>query len=156
MLNLITVNFRAKVIKMTKQEVLILSIAEQIGFVLVSVCFAGNNNFYTYKALSSENILAGDSVVVLTPKDDYKVATVNEVKTSDFIDLSVPFDYKWIIQKVDTTSYKAIKEREAKLRSVLAGAQLRKQREELLAIYKEELGDSLLSKIKAIAFDKLV
>lgn len=133
---------------MTKQEVLILSIAEQIGFVLVSVCFAGNSNSYTYKALSSENIVAGDSVVVLTPKDGYKVATVNEVKTSDFIDLSVPFDYKWIIQKVDTTNYKAIEEREAKLRSVLASAQLRKQR--------EELGDSLLSEIKAIAFDKLV
>lgn len=145
------VNLRAKVIKMNKQDVLILSIAEQIGFVLVSVCFPGNTNSYTYKALASENVEAGDSVVVLTPREGYKIATVQEVKTSDFIDLSVPFDYKWIIQKVDTTNYKAIEEREAKLRQVLASAQLRKQREELLAIYKEELGENLLKEVAAIA-----
>lgn len=62
------------------------------------------NASYTYKAHKSLELKAGDEVVVDTPRGT-KVAAVLHVDETPQIDANAPFEYKWIVCKVDRTAY---------------------------------------------------
>ena len=141
---------------MNKVELMILSIAEEIGFVLVKVLFKNGTQQYTYKALSDEGIVAGDSVVVNSPRDGLVCVEVQEVLDSSAIDMNAPFTYQWIVQKVKTERYKETLEREAKIRKVLQNAELRKARAEAVEAFKLSLGQDVLVQVYEVAGIKKV
>lgn len=136
---------------MNKQDLLILSVAEKIGFVLVKCVFPNGTRSYTYKAPLVEGVQEGDTVIVESPADGFVCVKVLDVQSSDHIDLSVPFDYKWIVQKVSRVQYDATNKAEYEMRQVLSRAIARKERDEMVALYKTELGESILKEVAAIA-----
>ena len=87
------------------------------NFQAVSVVYNSDINFramsgvglqgaraYTYLAPSHMNLKVDDRVVIVVGGSAVKVATV--VDTEAEIDWSAPWDYKWVVQKIDQTPYK--------------------------------------------------
>jgi len=67
----------------------------------VRVAFASGNQLYTYRTpivLSPK-----DTVVIPTPRG-YDLAKVHSMEDNPKLD--VPYEYKWIVQKVDFTEYR--------------------------------------------------
>lgn len=89
---------------------LLLAQSPSVRFIRVS--FGGRYlQTYTYKAPANVNV--GDTVVVDTPANGFTFAIVDEILELSKINLDAKFEYKWIIQVVDTTSYKELKNKEA-------------------------------------------
>lgn len=132
-------------------DMMVLSIAEEIGFVLLKVCFKGGTKNYTYLADKNAGIEAGDTVVVNSPVDGLVCVKVDEVLPSDEIDMNVNFNYRWIVQKVDTTAYDATVAREAHIRNVLRKAELRKARTEMLKNFEQEVGADVMLEVRRVA-----
>jgi hypothetical protein len=79
-----------------------------------------STNTYTFKALKADEITANDLVVVpANTKFDYTVAQVVAVHDEPQIDTSAPYDYKWIVGKVNLKRYAAIEEVEARFEKTL-------------------------------------
>lgn len=86
---------------------------------------------YIYKAPLSDGIQAGDHVVVSTHKG-FAVAKVLEVHNLPQIDVDADFDYKWIVQKVDTTAFDARVNRETDFGQMMLEVERTRQREALV------------------------
>ena len=117
----------------------------QDGFTTIHVKFRvspGPIKTYTYKALYSDNVKSGDSVVVKAVNGHFKIAVVEAVDDFPVLDLDADFDYKWIVQKVDSTEFDLREEREKEFGDTLRRLEQMKQREnlrkELLDIAGEE------------------
>lgn len=95
--------------------------ALQSGYVSIKARFVCSRDgdlsdkTYTYKALNSLGLAEGDWVVVMSPVNQPVTVYVEEV--SEFADLnfSEVHNYKWVIQKVDTSTYDNIIGREMEL-----------------------------------------
>jgi len=94
---------------------------------------------YTYKALETDNIQPGDCVIVDSPHEGLQIVTVTHVDTKPNIDLSAPFPYKWVVQKVDRSRYDDLLKQEQSFKDALVEVERVKQREEVLASFKEHL-----------------
>ena len=60
---------------------------------------------YTYKARFDQLVSAGDQVIVDSPYGGMKVVIVTDVDDFANIDFDATYTYKWIVQKVDTSTY---------------------------------------------------
>jgi hypothetical protein len=65
----------------------------------VKVKFSGTTNLYTYRC-DVPNIKEGDFVVV-TAKGLMSVARVEKSGGEEFLDPTVPWEYQWVIDKID-------------------------------------------------------
>lgn len=75
------------------------------SFYTVGAQFAGTNQIYTYKVDKSIG-LSLDDFVVVKPRGNYAVAKVMRVDYEDSaIDPKAPFEYQYIVQKVDSTLF---------------------------------------------------
>lgn len=97
---------------------------------------------YTYKALLSDNLRVGDAVIVDSPHDGLKIVYVTQVDETPQIDLSAPFPYKWIVQKVDLTRYNDLFEQEKSFRNALVEVERARQRETVLEGFKSHLPEN--------------
>lgn len=94
---------------------------------------------YTYKALISDNIKVGDLVVVDSPSNGLVIVTVTGVDLHPRIDLSAPFPYKWIVQKIDRARYDDLLHQEQEFNDALVEVERVKQRESVMKSFQEVL-----------------
>lgn len=82
----------------------------QNDYTTIGVQFKPHDKVYTYKALLADNIAVGDKVVLQSvyAPFNYAVGNVDRVDETPQIDTNAPYDYKWIIQRVDTTRHDAL------------------------------------------------
>ena len=97
---------------------------------------------YTYKALLSDNIKVDDCVVVDSPHEGLQIVRVAQVDAKPNIDLSAPFPYKWIVQKVDRARYDDLLKQEQEFKDSLLEVERVKQREQVLADFKAHLPEN--------------
>lgn len=81
----------------------------------VEVVFSPSNGRYTYMTLLDLEV--GDKVVVDTPRSGLVVVTV--AKTDVEWDIDARFDYKFIVNKVDTAQYDAVNHAMAEVKSLI-------------------------------------
>lgn len=81
----------------------------------VEVVFSPSNGRYTYMTLLDLEV--GDKVVVDTPRSGLVVVTV--AKTNVDWDIDAKFDYKFIVNKVDTAQYDAVNHAMAEVKSLI-------------------------------------
>lgn len=96
----------------------------QTGYTTVHVTFdsACRSQAYVYKAPTKMGVAVGDMLVV-PARDAFQVGWVKSVDKSPKIDVKAPFEYKWVVQKVDTTQYTDQTQREAQALEQLEDAQ---------------------------------
>lgn len=127
----------------------------QTGFTTINISFdvegdyndgaqrASNRNTksrtYTYKAPIEDKLSAGDLVVVESPQKGLVIVQVENVDETARIDLDAPFPYKWIVQKIDRTRYDMYASHEESFRMALVEVERTKQREKVLADFKDSL-----------------
>lgn len=93
-----------------------LLLSQNKAFRFVKVEFSTNSTrLYTYKTI--DDIEVGDTVIVDTPSEGFKAVKVVKVSLPHEEVTERDFQYKWIVQKVDTSRYEEIvaKEQEAQL-----------------------------------------
>lgn len=102
---------------------------------------ASNRNrqegLYTYKALLKDNLKPDDMVLVDTPSSGLCVVKVLVVDEEPKIDLNSKFPYKWIVQKVDMSTYNAIQEQEEMFRRRLVEIERNKQKKAVIQGFKD-------------------
>lgn len=96
----------------------------QTGYTTVQVCFDdnGKGQTYTYKAPTKMDIAVGDMLVV-PARDTFSLGWVKAVDKLPKIDVKAPFEYRWVVQKVDTSAFTDQTEREAQALEQLEDAQ---------------------------------
>jgi hypothetical protein len=94
---------------------------------------------YVYKAPLTENVKVDDYVVVHTPQHGLAIAKVVKVDEVPDIDLDAPFDYKWIVQRIDRESYNERLEREKRFAASMLEVERQEQREKLVTSFKDSL-----------------
>ena len=77
-------------------------------FTTVEVQWKFGHRTYTYKALKSERLKVRDYVIVLWPTGDYAVAKVVAVHDKPNIKGTEPWDFKWIVQKIDVARHQRL------------------------------------------------
>lgn len=87
---------------------------------------------YTYKAPKSYALVVGDKVIVDSPSVGYTVVTVVNVHPMPRIDINAKYTYKWIVQKVDDSEYRAQMARELEFLDSLAEAERASAREKMV------------------------
>lgn len=106
---------------------------------------------YTYKANLKDDIQEGDKVVVDSPSKGLCVVTVVSVDKTPRIDVNAPFDYKWIIQKVDTSRYDEMLKKEGQFLEAMAEVERAHQRQLLLEKFQAHLPEGSEARL---LFDK--
>ena len=96
----------------------------QTGYTTVHVCFDEKckGQTYIYKVPTKMAVVAGDMLVV-PARDTFNLAWVKSVDKAPKIDVKAPFEYKWVVQKVDKAGYTDQTEREAQALDQLEDAQ---------------------------------
>lgn len=74
-------------------------------FTTISVTFPRSYRHYTYKVLKSAKVKVGDRVVCQWPSGELVIGVVHNVHRVPLITGAEPFDFKWIVQKVDLTQH---------------------------------------------------
>lgn len=134
----------------------------QTGYTTVQIVFAAaternqeprweTHRNYTYKAKLSAGISVDDLVVVHAPFG-FKIVKVVAVHDFPQIDTDVDFEYKWIVQKLDTTEYEATVEAETQFKRSLQDIERRKQAQSVVESLTSQYSDPLI----ADAFRKAV
>lgn len=128
-------------------------------YTTVSVVFTGSERLLTYKVHESQVPLLKVGSRVVVPgktKDDgttsQSIATVREVHEKPELDLTLPVQYAWVIQVLDTSLWEMLmaqdKEMDTKLLEVQRRAVRRQAVQELLADLPEAERDQLLLELK--------
>jgi hypothetical protein len=125
----------------------------QKNFTTIGVSFDGSTKVYTYKAPSDVELKVDDHVLVWA-NQDFKVVRVVRVDETPRLDYSASAKFTWIVQKVDTSRYKAIQEQERAFITILAELE-RKQteeriRQELIATLPGSDSQQLIEAVKAL------
>lgn len=92
------------------------------------------SKLYTYKTRLS--LKKGDYVIVCA-RNTYEVVEVVSVHHTPKIDYEAAFDYKWVVQKLDTRSYDKIVQEESELQSHLDIADTLRRKESLMEIFEK-------------------
>ena len=121
----------------------------------VSVTFEVNlkgSTAYVYKTVL--DLEFGDSVVV-NVSGKLKVATVTEIHKVPRLDMDSQLEYKWIIQKVDTTKYDELLKLESEFQDKLTEIVQQDLREKAIDMLRVKLGSentNLASAVKKLNF----
>lgn len=101
----------------------------------VNVRFKNSDGVYasakTYTYLSTEEIKVGSEVIVESPYTGLVVVKVEECELSDF-DVLADYEYKFIVQVIDTKRHSKLKTAIAELKKQMRAAIHRKQQAEMI------------------------
>ncbi len=100
--------------------------------------FENQKTAYTYKTML--DLKVEDLVVVQTPDGKFEAVRVEEVLEAHEVDLEA-FDYKWVVQKLDTEHFDQCKEMEKQLLNTLRKSERRQRIEEMKKNVVEHLTD---------------
>ncbi len=93
-------------------------LAQNPDFKFVKVTFSpAATKLYTYKTL--ENVEIGDQVIVDAPDKGFVAVTVEKVCKLHELELNPHYAYKWVVQKVDTSTYEELVEKENEVKKVI-------------------------------------
>lgn len=95
----------------------------------------GKVKTYTYLVDKSLKLVAGDRVLVDSPSKGLIVVYVAKVDDVAKVDLDASFDYKFIVQKVDTSAYDAILAQKLEFDDAIRAIEMERQREKLQEEY---------------------
>lgn len=98
----------------------------------VGDCVTRREKHYTYKAKIEDSIKVGDRCVVCSPTSGYCIVTIVKVHKRANIDFNTAFEYKWIVQRVDTDRYENILKTEAEFMESMRELERLVQRETLI------------------------
>lgn len=113
------------------------------------------NKAYTFKALKTDFICAGDYIIVLTTQG-LRTGLVTLVHETPQIDFDSDVDYKWIVGKVDLTAHLQLIQREEEFKATLVEIERQKQREQFRKDFEENFeGSSILSSMFGSAVQNL-
>lgn len=110
--------------------VTLLQVRKGVTTANVSILNGGRNTLptnaavYTYKVPPKLKLEAGDLVIVQVRKDGLEIGKVREVHDVAMIDPEADFEYRWIVQKLDTSFVDAMAEEEQMLRRRLVQAEM--------------------------------
>lgn len=104
-----------------------------------------NTRLYTYKVLLKDNVQPNDTVVVIVGNEMVLVKVV-EVHELPQIDLDADYDYKWIVQRIDTDAYDKMQEKETQFQQAMVEVERVKQREKVKQEMEQLLIDSPVAK----------
>ncbi|WPJ68522.1 hypothetical protein OMDBNIEC_00036 [Salmonella phage STP-SP5] len=109
------------------------------GVVTIKVKFEAGGRLYTYRALESDCLQAGDTVVI---RYRDKFFTTEVVEVDRYPDFSKDVEYKWIVCKVDEERYENFLDQEAmfeqQMLALSAKTEVDKVKSELVEQYGEE------------------
>lgn len=109
------------------------------GVVTVKVKFEAGGRLYTYRALESDELQPGDTVVI---QYNGKFFTTEVVEVDQYPDFSKDVEYKWIVCKVDEERYTHFLEQEHMFEQQMLALSANKEAEatkkELIELYGEE------------------
>lgn len=109
------------------------------GVVTVRVKFEAGGRLYTYRALESDELQPGDTVVI---QYNGKFFTTEVVEVDQYPDFSKDVEYKWIVCKVDEKRYTHFLEQEYMFEQLMLALSAIKEAEatkkELIELYGEE------------------
>ena len=109
------------------------------GVVTVKVKFEAGGRLYTYRALESDELQPGDTVVI---QYNGKFFTTEVVEVDQYPDFSKDVEYKWIVCKVDEERYAHFLEQEHMFEKQMLALSANKEAEatkkELIELYGEE------------------
>ena len=94
---------------------------------------------YTYKVPKDAGVAVDDFVVVDTKSRGLTLARVVEAHESPQIDIDAPFDYKWIVQKVDRDGYQRRVQAERVFADTMLDIERVRQRESMIRGMTENL-----------------
>lgn len=91
---------------------------------------------YTFKALKSEELKAGDFVIVPCAADEtrfgFHVCRIEAVHDEPQIDTDAVYTYKWLVGKIDTTRYAGILEVEERFEAMINKLRQKQMRRQLV------------------------
>lgn len=96
---------------------------------------------YTFK--TAIDVEVNDLVVVPHDKNGLAICQVVEVHKEPELDLDAPYDYKWVIDKIDLTTYQHLLKAEQKGLEGLRKLEVQKRKADILEGLKGLHGDSL-------------
>lgn len=109
------------------------------GVVTVKVKFEAGGRLYTYRALESDELQPGNTVVI---QYNGKFFTTEVVEVDQYPDFSKDVEYKWIVCKVDEERYARFLEQEHMFEQQMLALSANKEAEvtkkELIELYGEE------------------
>lgn len=109
----------------------------QDGYTTVKCVFPGSGRPYTYKALNGA-VEVGDICVIVGPENNLKLVEVVQVDDYPDIDTDSNIKYKWIVQKVDLTLYKQLRDQEQEALKLLREVEWKGKQKELKDRLKAE------------------
>ena len=104
---------------------------------------------YTYKVPLDAKVQVEDYVVVDTSTTGYAIAQVVKVDESPDINLDAPYQYSWIIQKVELAAYYERREREQRINKQLFKLEQRKQQKNLVEQFRSMLREADLTEFES-------
>lgn len=86
---------------------------------------------YTFKAEIGSNFAVGDYAVVHA-RDELRIVKIVQVHDTPKIDINASFEYKWVIQKIDFTTFKERHSEQKRIDTLLNALQIAERKEALL------------------------
>lgn len=131
------------------------------GVVTVKVKFEAGGRLYTYRALESDELEPGDTVVI---QYNGKFFTTEVVEVDQYPDFSKDVEYKWIVCKVDEERYARFLEQEhmfeKQMLALTANKEAEATKKELIELYGEEnvgyLADIARGKVMVPTFSDVI
>lgn len=94
---------------------------------------------FTYKIRKDSGVKVDDAVIVESPQNGLQIVRVVEVHDTPQIDLDAPFEYKWIIQRVDRTEHDEQVAKERQFNDTMLEVERTRIREETLNNMRQHL-----------------
>lgn len=116
-------------------------------FKFVAVTFHGSNQVYHYKTVL--DVAEGDIIVVDTPSSGMTCVTVKAIVDALDIDLD-KYNYKWVVQKVDTEHYETMQSREKEAKTLLLKHRQQKAVQEFENALLSSVGQEGIEAVKKI------
>ena len=123
-------------------------LSENENFKFVEVMFESSLKTYTYKTL--EPIKKGDNVIVDSPRSGLTVVQVVGVKEFHEVSHEVPFQYKWIVSKVNTDAYKKAAALEMEILAEINKAEAKRKVASVQTQLEYAIGSEKLKEIKGL------
>ena len=109
----------------------------QTGYTTVQARFQSSGRLYTYKA-KKDQVKKGDHAVVNAP-GGLAIVEIIKVDKAPCINVDAPYNYKWLVQKVDLSEYNQVVALEVEFNEVIAEVERERKKEELLNSFNKYL-----------------
>lgn len=127
--------------------------SENTAFKFVKVAFSdyptNNSKLHTYK--TTLEVEEGDSVIVNTPSEGFKVVKVHEVLDITEVEQNPGFSYKWVVDRINVKNYEKCVDAEKSMAKEIRAAMQAKRLKELQDQMAERIGAENMDKIAKIS-----